>query len=98
MRELKELVRSLRGIMPPPIAVLVLQHAYLSAKPEPPFLDATAFSGKPDALVLEHRMIEGEPYDVVSDGLKQIVRTRGIKRRKRESLAESLVTVTTMPR
>ena len=43
-------------------------------------------------------MIEGEPYDVVSDGLKQIVRTRGIKRRKRESLAESLVTVTTMPR
>ncbi len=68
----------------------------------PPFgvehIHATAFSGKPDALVLEHRMIDGEPYDVVSDGLKQIVRTRGIKRRKRESLAESLVTVTTMPR
>jgi hypothetical protein len=67
----------------------------------PPFgvehIHATAFSSKPDELLTEHRMISGEPYEVVADGLKQIVKTRGIKRKKREALAESLVTVTTMP-
>jgi hypothetical protein len=67
----------------------------------PPFgvehIHATAFSSKPDPLVTEQRMISGESYEVVSNGLKQIVKTRGIKRKKREAMAESLVTVTTMP-
>jgi hypothetical protein len=40
-------------------------------------------------------VIEGEVYDVVED--EQIVKTRGIRRQREEKMAESLVTVTTMP-
>lgn len=68
----------------------------------PPFgaemIHATAFSSKPEPLATEHRMISGEEYEVVVDGTRQIVQTRGLKRRKREQMAESLVTVTTVPR
>lgn len=68
----------------------------------PPFgvehIHATAFASKPDPLPTEHRMIAGEDYEVVSNGLAQIVKTRGIKRKKKEAMAESLLTVTTMPR
>ncbi|GAG35376.1 unnamed protein product, partial [marine sediment metagenome] len=68
----------------------------------PPFgaemIHATAFTTKPDALVTERRVIAGEPYDVVAGGTRQIVRTRGLRRKKQEQMAEALVTVTTMPR
>jgi hypothetical protein len=68
----------------------------------PPFgvehVHATAFASKPEELVTVRRVIDGEEYEVVSDGLAQIIRTRGIKRVQREEMAESLVTVTTMPR
>ncbi len=68
----------------------------------PPFgaemIHATAFTERPPQLVTERRMIAGEPYEVVADGTRQIVRTRGLRRKKKDEMAEALVTVTTMPR
>ena len=68
----------------------------------PPFgvehIHATAFAKKPDPLVTEQRVIAGESYTVVSDGLRQLTGLRGIKRKRGEAMSESLVTVTTMPR
>jgi hypothetical protein len=68
----------------------------------PPFgaelIHATAFTTKPDPLLTEQRVIAGEKYEVLAGGTKQIVKTRGLRRKKKEQMAESLVTVTTMPR
>lgn len=68
----------------------------------PPFgaemIHATAFSSRPEPLATERRIISGEEYEVVVDGTRQIVRTRGLRRKQREQMAESLVTVTTVPR
>ncbi len=68
----------------------------------PPFgaemIHATAFTEKPPPMHTERRMISGEPYDVVAGGSEQIVRTRGLRKKKKEQMAEALLTVTTMPR
>lgn len=65
----------------------------------PPFgvehIHATAFTSRPPTLATQRRVIEGEMYDVVAD--EQIVKTRGIRRKRQEKLSESLVTLTTMP-
>jgi len=61
-------------------------------------IHATAFTNEPRELVVEQRVIAGEPYQVVADGMKAIVRERGLRRKRAEQVAESLVTVTTTPR
>jgi hypothetical protein len=68
----------------------------------PPFgvehIYATAFTEEPPPLVTERAWIDGQPYDVVSGGMKSLVATRGIRRQQRREMAESYVSLTTTPR
>jgi hypothetical protein len=68
----------------------------------PPFgvemIHATAFTEKPPRLMTTERLIDGQRYDVVADGLEAVVRTRGLARKHKQSLAEDILTVTTTPR
>jgi hypothetical protein len=66
----------------------------------PPFgvemIHATALREKPSRLITRERVIDGVRYDVVSEGLDAIVRTRGLALIADQPIAESTVTVTTM--
>ncbi|MBN2344447.1 MAG: LPP20 family lipoprotein [Deltaproteobacteria bacterium] len=68
----------------------------------PPFgiehIHATAFTKPPAPLPVATRVIDGETYEVVADGLASLVRHRGIKRKKKEEVAESLISISTLPR
>ena len=46
----------------------------------------------------QRQIIDGIAYDIVVDGTRQIVRTRGLRKKAKTQMAESLVTVTTVPR
>ena len=67
-------------------AVEVLEH-----------LHATAFTQRPSPLPTVSREIDGEQYEIVADGMDQLVRERGIRRKRKIETAESHVTVTTTP-
>jgi hypothetical protein len=60
-------------------------------------IHVTAFSQQPEPLLVERRIIDGEPYDVVSKGIASVVRHRGIKRVEKNDVAESLLSITTLP-
>jgi len=67
----------------------------------PPFgiehIHATAFTLQPTPLPLTTRVIAGVNYSVVADGISSLVRHRGIKRKDKDEVAESLLTITTLP-
>ncbi len=67
----------------------------------PPFgiemIHATAFTERPPRLRTDMREIAGVHYEVVSDGLGSVIRTRGLARKQKKALAEDFVTVTTTP-
>jgi hypothetical protein len=67
----------------------------------PPFgiehIHVTAFTKQPTPLPVTTKLIDGVSYEVVADGLSSIVRHRGIKRIEKDEVAESLLTVTTLP-
>ncbi len=68
----------------------------------PPFgvehIHATAFTERPPLLATRRTVIGGVPYEVVVDGIEQIVRTRGLRIKNDEQVAEAFVAVTTTPR
>lgn len=68
----------------------------------PPFgiehIHATAFTNRPAPLPIAKRVIDGIHYEVVSQGLSTVVRHRGIKRKKKDEVAESLLSISTLPR
>ena len=58
-----------------------------------------ASSERPPKLVTRSKVIDGERYTVIPDGADQVVRTRGIARRKKKKkkkIAEQTLTLTTM--
>ena len=61
-------------------------------------LHATAFTEEPTRLATRTQEIAGVEYEVLSDGLEAVVRTRGLARKNRSEIAEDVVTVTTTPR
>ena len=67
----------------------------------PPFgvehVHATAYTREPPYLPTRRRVIDGEPYEVVVDGMGEINRTRGLRVRTDQQIAESFVAVTTTP-
>lgn len=66
----------------------------------PPFgvemIHAMAHSEKPPRLVTRHTRIEGQDYDVIDEGADQVVRNRGIARKKKKQVAEQTLQLTTM--
>ena len=67
----------------------------------PPFgvehIHATAFTKQPEPLPVTTRVINGVTYSVIEDGLSSVVRHRGIVRKEKDEVAESLLSVTTLP-
>jgi hypothetical protein len=67
----------------------------------PPFgiehIHATAFTKRPEPLPVVTRVIGGVTYSVVEDGLSSVVRHRGIVRKEKDEVAESLLSITTLP-
>ncbi len=61
-------------------------------------IHATAFTEKPARLPTKRRVIDGQQYEIVADGLGAIERTRGIARKHKQAIAEDTLTVTTMQR
>ena len=59
-------------------------------------IHAMASTQKPPKLVTRQTVIDGEPYVVIPDGADQVVRTRGLARKKREQVAERTLKLTTM--
>lgn len=68
----------------------------------PPFgiehIHATAFTKKPTPLPTAERLIDGTPYEVVAEGFQSMIRHRGIKRKSKDKVSETMLSVTTMPR
>jgi len=68
----------------------------------PPFgvemIHAMAFTEEPPRLVTRPTRIEGQAYHVVAEGAEQVVRHRGIARRRRQQLAEQTLQMTTLRR
>ncbi len=67
----------------------------------PPFgiehIHAAAFTKSPEPLPVTTRIISGVKYDVIEDGLSSMVRHRGIKRKEKDEVAESLLSISTLP-
>jgi hypothetical protein len=67
----------------------------------PPFgiehVHATAFTKKPPPLPTTERLIDGMPYEVVAEGFQSMVRHRGIARKSKDEVAETMLSITTMP-
>ncbi len=68
----------------------------------PPFgiehVHATAFTKAPSPLQTKNRLVDGVTYEVVANGLKSVVRHRGIRKKKIENqVSESILSITTMP-
>ena len=67
----------------------------------PPFgveaIHATAFTKQPAPLAVATKVIAGEPYTIIEDGLSSMVRHRGIQRVEKDEFAESLLAITTLP-
>jgi hypothetical protein len=67
----------------------------------PPFgvehIHATAFTKQPEPLPVTTRVIGGVTYTVIEDGLSSVVRHRGIVRKEKDEIAESLLSITTLP-
>jgi len=59
-------------------------------------IHALASNERPPKLVTREKVIDGEYYTVIPDGADQVVRTRGIARRKKKKVAEQTLTLTTM--
>lgn len=59
-------------------------------------LHAMASTERPPKLVTESVVIDGETYQVLRDGADQVVRTRGLARKKKQEVAEQTVQLTTM--
>lgn len=67
----------------------------------PPFgvehIHATAFTQQQAPLPVTSKVIDGQTYTVVEDGLSSMVRHRGIKRVGKDEVAETLLSITTLP-
>ena len=59
-------------------------------------IHALASNERPPKLVTREKVIDGEYYTVIPDGANQVVRTRGIARRKKKKVAEQTLTLTTL--
>lgn len=55
-----------------------------------------AHTEKPDMLLTHRTRIEGQDYQVISEGANQVVRQRGIARKQKKQVAEQTLQVTTM--
>jgi hypothetical protein len=55
-----------------------------------------AHTEKPGMLVTHRTQIEGQDYQVISEGADQVVRQRGIARKQKKQVAEQMVQLTTM--
>ncbi len=55
-----------------------------------------AHTEKPPTLVTRRTRIEGQDYQVISDGADQVVRHRGIARKEEKPVARQTVQLTTM--
>lgn len=55
-----------------------------------------AHTEKPGMLLTHRTQIEGQDYEVISEGADQVVRQRGIARKQKRQVAEQTVQVTTM--
>lgn len=55
-----------------------------------------AHTEKPGMLVTHRTRIEGQDYQVISEGADQVVRQRGIARKQKKQVAEQTVQLTTM--
>lgn len=68
----------------------------------PPFgiehIHAAAFTKKPQPLPTEDRLIDGQRYEVAADGIQSMIRHRGIVRKSKDEVAETMLSITTMPR
>jgi len=61
-------------------------------------IHAMASTEKPPKLVTRATVIDGESYVIIPDGADQVVRTRGIARKKKKQVAEQTLSLTTMRR
>ncbi len=59
-------------------------------------IHAMASTEKPAKLLTTSTMIDGEAYEVILDGADQVVRTRGLARKKEQQIAEQTLQLTTM--
>lgn len=59
-------------------------------------IHAMASNERPPMLFTTSAIIDGEAYDVIQDGANQVVRTRGLARKKKTQIAEQTLQVTTM--
>jgi hypothetical protein len=59
-------------------------------------IHAMAHTEKPPLLVTRHTRIEGEDYEIIDDGADQVVRQRGLARKKKKQVAEQTLQLTTM--
>jgi hypothetical protein len=55
-----------------------------------------AHTEKPGMLMTHRTRIEGQDYQVISEGADQVVRQRGIARKQKKQVAEQMVQLTTM--
>lgn len=66
----------------------------------PPFgvemVHAMAYTDRPPMLMTRLTKIEGQDYQVISDGADQVVRQRGIARKEKKQVAEQTIQLTTM--
>ena len=59
-------------------------------------IHAMASTEKPPKLVTQSKLVDGEPYEVIPDGADQVVRTRGIARKKKKQVVEQTLKLTTL--
>jgi len=55
-----------------------------------------ASTEKPPKFVTESTVIDGEDYEIIRDGANQVVRTRGLARKKKKQVAEQTLQLTTL--
>ena len=59
-------------------------------------IHAMASNQMPEKMITTSTQIDGEPYDVIAEGTDQVVRSRGIARKKKQHVAEQTLQLTTM--
>ena len=59
-------------------------------------IHAMASTDRPPKLATRSKIIDGEAYEIVRDGADQVVRTRGLARKRKQQVAERTLQLTTM--
>lgn len=59
-------------------------------------IHAMAHTERPPMLPTRQTRIEGQDYQIISEGADQVVRQRGIARKEKKQVAEQMVQITTM--